>query len=86
MEKRIFIITWRENKKNSLERYSTITVTKVTGDIGQDAKTALNIFCSVNGNLKKNEVISIQEVDEQFYKIGEPIIPTGDNSVVPYKK
>ena len=83
---RRFIITWRENKINSLERNTIISVVKPIGDIGQDAKSALNIFCAFNGNLKKNEVISIQEIDEKFNPIGEPIVPTGESNIVPYKK
>ena len=84
---RSFIIKWKENKKYALERENLVDVTKDTGDIGIDAKDALNLFCANFGNLKKNEIISIQEVNEKGENIGEPIVPTSDeNSIVPYKK
>ena len=34
---------------------------------------------------KKNEIISIQEVNEFGKPIGEPIKPTNDESIVPVK-
>lgn len=84
---RSFIIKWKENKKYALERENLVNVIKDTGDIGIDAKAALNLFCANFGNLKKNEIISIQEVNEKGENIGEPIVPTSDeSSIVPYKK
>lgn len=84
---RSFIIKWRENKKYALERENLINVTKDTGDIGIDAKAALNLFCANFGNLKKNEIISIQEIDANGESIGLPITPTsGESNIVPYKK
>lgn len=84
---RSFIIKWKENKRYALERENLVNVTKDTGDIGIDAKAALNLFCANFGNLKKNEIISIQEVNEKGENIGEPIVPTSDeSSIVPYKK
>ena len=87
MKSRIFLITWKENKRNSIERTNKISVSSPVGDIGQDAKAALNLFCANFGNLKKNEIITIQEVDEYGVEIGEPIKPTSnENNIVPYKK
>lgn len=84
---RSFIIKWKENKKYALERETLVDVTRESGDIGIDAKAALNIFCASFGNLKKNEIISIQEINEKGENIGEPIVPTSDeSSIVPYKK
>ena len=84
---RAFIFKWKENKKYSIERENLIQISRETGDIGQDAKAALNLFCANFGNLKKNEIITIQEVDEHGIEIGEPIKPTSnENSIVPYKK
>lgn len=84
---RAFIIKWKENKRYALERENLVNVTKDTGDIGIDAKAALNLFCANFGNLKKNEIIFIQEVNEKGENIGEPIVPTSDeSSIVPYKK
>lgn len=84
---RSFIIKWKENKKHSIERENLITVSRESGDIGIDAKAALNLFCANFGNLKKNEIISLQEVNENGEHIGLPITPTSDeNKIVPYKK
>lgn len=84
---RSFMVNWKENKKFAVERKTLVDVIRPTGDIGLDAKAALNIFCSTYGNLKKNEVISLQEVNANGDSIGEPIAPTADeNSIVPYKK
>ena len=84
---RSFIIKWKENKKYALERENLVDVTKDTGDIGIDAKAALNLFCATIGNLKKNEIISIQEIDENGKNIGEPIVPiSNENSIVPLVK
>lgn len=84
---RNFCITWKENKYNAIERTQNVAVSKPSGDIGQDAKAALNIFIATVGNLKKNEIISIQEVDENGKNIGEPIVPiSNENSIVPLVK
>lgn len=82
---RIFDIIWKENKKyNAIERKTIVSI-KGTDDLATDAKAALNVFISINGNLKKNEIISIQEVNEFGKPIGEPIKPTNDESIVPVK-
>lgn len=82
---RKFIFTYKELNKyasdNSFNR--VVTLSKATGDIGIDAKNALGIFIASTGNLKKNEIISIQEIDENGKSIGEPITPQGDNGMVP---
>lgn len=86
---RTFDITWRESKKHSIERTNRINVTNPAGDIGIDAKAALNLFISAFGGLKKNEIISIQEIDvETGAFIGEPIKPvdTDEPVILPYKR
>lgn len=84
---RDFIITFKENKKyNEITRTTKISVIKSTKDIGEDAKSALNIFIKSFGNLKKNDVFSIQEVDENGVSVGDPITPMEDTSIVPTKK
>jgi hypothetical protein len=47
-----------------------------------DAKSALNLFLSQYGGLKKNTIIKIIEMDENG-QIGEDIIPIDNNSIVP---
>ena len=85
---RKFSISWQEKQKfgESSIRTSNITLSKPTGDIGYDAKAALNILCNHFGNLHKIEIHAIQEIDEEDNPIGEPIKPIGESSVVPVSK
>ena len=85
---RKFIITYIPIKKYgvNLKQNATVTINNETGNIGVDAKSALNSFINVFGSLKKNEVFSIQEIDENGNSIGEPILPTGDVATVPYMR
>ena len=85
---RKFSISWQEKQKfgEPSIRTSNITLSKPTGDIGYDAKAALNILCSRFGNLHKIEIYAIQEVDEENSPIGEVIKPIGESSVVPVSK
>ena len=82
--KRTFIFTWQENKKyNSLERKNTIMVSNASEDIGLAAKAATEVFIKTFGNLKKNEIVNIQEIDKDGAFIGEPIVPEADSAIVP---
>lgn len=85
--KRTFNFKWYENTRYGapIERTNSVMVAG-TGDIGRDAKTATDVFCKSFGNLKKNTIISIQELNKKGEPIGEPIIPTDENSIVPTKK
>ena len=85
---RKFSIRWQEKQKfgESSIRTSNITLSKPTGDIGYDAKAALNILCNRFGNLHKIEIHAIQEVDKENNPIGEVIKPIGESSVVPVSK
>ena len=81
-----FVITWHKNERygKSIERKTSIQVTS-SPDIGLSAKRATDIFCSTFGNLKRNTIISIQEMkDGEPY--GEPIVPAEDTSIIPTKK
>ena len=82
---RHFLITYKENKRNGLGMvmHRTISLSKPPGDIGLDAKAAVGIFISSTGNLKKNEIIEIQEVNEYNRPIGEVIKPMDNTSIVP---
>jgi hypothetical protein len=64
-----FEILWFKNEKygNPIERKTLIQ--------SIDAQSALQVFMSANGNLKKNTVIHIQELDKNGEPIGEPIVP-----------
>lgn len=81
---RKFIISWKEN--NSSPRTNKITLSNPTGDIGKDAKAALNILTSNFKSLKYIEIIDIQEIDKDGAPIGEPIKPMEDTSIVPTGK
>ena len=85
--KRTFIFSWYENTRYGppIERKNTVLVPK-TEDFGYDAKQATEIFCKTFGNLKKNTIISIQETNEKGEAVGEPIVPTEENSIIPTKK
>ena len=82
---RHFLITYKENKRNGfgIIMHRKISISKPTGDIGLDAKAAVGIFISSTGNLKKNEIVEIQEVDENNEPIGEVIKPMDNTSIVP---
>lgn len=82
---RTFLITYKELKKYSpdMELHSVVKISKATGDIGIDAKAALGVFINCTGSLKKNEIISIQELDENNKPIGEVIKPMDNTSIVP---
>lgn len=60
-----FIFNWHKNDKDAFERKSTITA--------GDSASAMSAFIAHNGNLKKNEVTSIQEIDNKGNPVGEPI-------------
>jgi hypothetical protein len=64
-----FIINWHKNEKYepTIERKSLIKT--------KDAQTAVQCFMKTNGNLKKNTINFIQEIDENGIPIGEKIIP-----------
>lgn len=85
---RNFRITYKPIDKynKATERNIVINVSKPTGDIGQDAHAALNLFISSIGSLKKNDVIEIQEINDIGDNIGMPIKPTGESSIVPMRK
>ena len=85
---RKFSISWQEKQKFGKPsiRTTNITLSKPTGDIGYDAKAALNILCNHFGNLHKIEIHAIQEIDEEDNPIGEPIKPIGESLVVPVSK
>lgn len=80
---RKFEITWFKNERNPIERKNLVTVTRPTGAIEKDAKAALGIFSSAFGNLKKNTIVSIIEIDKDGNQVGEPITPVDGSSIVP---
>ena len=67
-----FEILWFKNEKygNPIER--KVVVQSI------DAQSALQVFMSANGNLKKNTIIHIQELDRNGEPVGEPIVPENE--------
>lgn len=83
---RKYNIEWHPTKeRNPINRHTFIQLGKPTGETSVDAKAALSIFIANNGNLKKNTIIQIIEMDENG-QIGEPIKPTEENAIIPMKK
>ena len=82
--KRIFDFTWHENVKfgQPMVRTNRVMIAG-KGDIGQDAKATTNVFTKNFGNLRKNTIVSIQEINEKGEKVGEPIIPQDNTSIIP---
>lgn len=81
---RFFEFTWKENKRyNNIIRKNHIVIETTSNDIGVAAHLATNVFCKNFGNLKKIEIIEIQEKDKNGDNIGEVIKPAGDSSIIP---
>ena len=83
---RNYNIEWYPTKDGvEFKRSNFIRLSKPTGRTEYDAKAALNIFTASYGNLKKNTIIRIKEMDENG-QIGEDIVPTDGSSIIPEKK
>lgn len=85
---RTFRITYAQINKynNGISRSNVVSIPNPTGDIGRDAHSALNVFITTIGSLKKYDVLEIQELNDEGNPIGEPIKPMDDSSIVPYRK
>lgn len=82
---KIFNVTFKPTKKyNDFERTVKVTVAGTLGDTVAP-QAALEIFMRNFGNLKKNEIIKIQQINENGENIGEPIVPQGDSAIIPVK-
>ena len=90
--KRLYTIEWYPTKEKKycgtpVIRTTVLTLANPTGRVEFDAKNALALFTKSYGNLKKNTVIKIKELDENGVQIGEDIVPTSDeNSIIPVAK
>ena len=83
---RNYNIEWYPTKDGeNFRRETFIKLSKPIGSTSHDAKAALNIFISQFGNLKKNTIIKIIEMDENG-QIGEDIIPNNANTIIPTRK
>jgi hypothetical protein len=82
---RSFRITYHDIA-NDMTRKTIVGVSKESGNIGRDAHAAVNIFISCVGNLKKFDILEIQELDKDKNPIGEPITPVDNSTMIPIKK
>ena len=83
---RNYNIEWYPTRDGEdFKRQTFIRLSKPTGHTDIDAKAALNIFISQCGNLKKNTIIRIKEMDENG-QIGEDIVPKEENAIIPIKR
>ncbi len=87
MANRKFAFTWYENPKygEPITRVNPIEVTNASPDTGFAAKAAVTIFTKAFGSLKKNTIVSIQEFNDKG-PVGEPIVPSDENDIIPTRK
>lgn len=84
--KRKYVFNWYKNVRHGepMIRKNSIDLIKPTGKVEYDAKAALQIFMANFGNLHKNTIISIKELDENGEQIGEDIRPSAEeNAIIP---
>lgn len=83
--KRTYAINWYPTKDGeSVSRTTMVKISKPTGKTDIDAKAAVGLFTKSCGNLKRNTIIKIQELDENGKQIGEDITPsTKENAIIP---
>ena len=81
-----FCFTWYKNEKYSTPIERKTEISSPVDDLASAAKQATVIFTKLNGSLKANTIVSIQEIDAEGNPIGEPIIPTEEEMIVPVKK
>ena len=84
---RNFSFKWYKNEKyrEPIERANSITVSDAPADTALAARSATELFVKSFGSLRYNTIVSIQEYNDEG-PVGEPIIPSDDNSIVPLKK
>ena len=82
---RIYRFKWYPTKDGEIvSRDTLIKLSSPTGKTEIDAKNAVNLFIKSCGNLRKNTIIKIQELDENGKQIGEDITPsTEENAIIP---
>lgn len=81
-----FNFTWYA-KKDKIERHTKVqTNVADSAELSIGAKAATDLFCRTLGNLNKNEIVSIQQIDKNGNPIGEPILPMEGSSIVPIAK
>ena len=82
---RIYRFNWYPTKDGeALSRNTLVRLSHPTGKTQIDAKNALGLFVKSCGNLNRNTIIKIQELDGDGKQIGEDIIPSAEeNAIIP---
>ena len=86
--KRNYIFKWYKTKDakygEPITRTTNINLTKPVGRTEIDTKAALQLFIQNFGNLNKNTIVSIKELDGNNQQIGEDIVPsTEEDAIIP---
>lgn len=85
---RHYEIEWYPTKEarygEPIHTTTTITLSKPIGVTAVDAKAAVGVFINTFGGLKKNTIVRIKEFGPNG-QIGEDIIPSDSDSIVPVK-
>ena len=87
MANRKFAFTWHENPRfgTPVTRINVVEIQNASPDTGLAAKSAVNVFTKNFGSLKKNTIVSIQEFNDKG-PVGEPIVPSDENDIIPTRK
>ena len=81
-----FNFTWYA-KQDKIERHTKVqTNVADSAELSIGAKGATDLLCRTLGNLNKNEIVSIQQIDKDGNPIGEPILPMEGSTIVPIAK
>ena len=81
-----FNFTWYA-KQDKIERHTKVqTNVADSAELSIGAKAATDLLSRTLGNLNKNEIVSIQQIDKDGNPIGEPILPMEGSSIVPIAK
>lgn len=83
--KRIYRFKWYPTKDGEIvSRHTLVQLSNPTGKTEIDAKNAVDLFIRSCGNLRKNTIIKIQELDENGKQIGKDITPSAEeNAIIP---
>ena len=82
--RKFFAVRWYPTRDRSkMERTTIMDFNSNTNDVSVNGKIAVDLFVKSCGNLKKNTIIWIKELDEEGNQIGEDITPAEDSSIIP---
>ena len=86
---RSYEIEWYPTKEakygEPIHTKTMIKLSKPLGITAIDAKAAMGVFINTFGGLKKNTIVRIKEFGPEG-QIGEDIVPSDSDNIVPLKK